>query len=313
MVVQRKLSFDEKDITIGHLINQYGDQYKKGDIGIIGLPYDGATRGRPGARFAPAEIRRRLVAYKAYCWEYQIDLSRLKIIDHGDIDLGFGDIGLVKNTIISSLRERLRSARLNMILGGDHFITYPSFIASKKEFGGEWGLIIIDAHHDLRELKGGRISSGTVVNDIIRSEELNPENIVQIGIRGFANSAYYVKKAKELGIKVYTSREVRLFGGKKIARDILLNLLDGVKNIYFSFDVDGVDIAFAPGVNAPSSGGLFPNEVFELMYYISKDSKVRVIDVVEFAPPFDQGNITLDLVVNAILYAMSGFASRGVQ
>ncbi len=303
-------SFDEKDVTVKDLIEPFSDG-KTYHIGLIGLPFDGATRGRPGARFAPIEIRRRLFSYKAYCVDHDVDLSDLKIADFGDLDLGFGHIDLVKERILDSLSSILGKVDFSVILGGDHYVTFPSFLASKRTFKGEWGLVIVDAHHDLRELTEGRISSGIVVNEIVKSGEINPENIVQIGIRGFANSPYYVKKAKELGIKVYTSMDVRRFGGKKIANDILLNLIDDVNYIYFSFDVDGVDIAFAPGVNAPSSGGLFPNEVFEIIYYISQNSKLKVLDVVEFAPPYDVGGMTVDLVANSILYAFSGYVVGG--
>jgi len=302
--------FDVKDVTIGDIISSKRHIEELVDVGIIGLPYDGATRGRPGARFAPREVRKKLISYKAYCWDFDIDVSNLKIVDIGDLDLGFGNIEQVRDHILGELKRYLRYIRLAVILGGDHSVTYPTFMSAKEVFGREWGLIVFDAHHDLRKLEGGRVSSGTVINDIIESKLIDPENIVQIGIRGFVNSPHYVKKARELGIKVYTAKDVHVYGGKKVARDILHNLLDKVDYIYISFDVDSVDIAFAPGVNSPSSGGLFPLNIFELAFYLTKDHRVKIFDVVEYAPTYDIGDMTLDLVVNTILYALAGFLSR---
>lgn len=299
--------FDPVDITIKDLISS---DTKPVDVSIIGVPYDGATRGRPGARFAPREIRSRLLSYKAYCIDFDVDLTCLKLADFGDLEVGFGDISTFRERTIESLKGLLESAKLTFVLGGDHSITYPSFKAAKEVFGGDWGLIVFDAHHDLRKLQNGRVSSGTVINDLLESNLLESQKIVQIGIRGFVNSPHYVEKAKELGIKVYTAREVHLYGGKLIARDIIKNLLGDVDNLYISFDVDSVDIAFAPGVNSPSSGGLLPLDLFEIVFYLTKDERVKVFDVVEFAPPYDVGGITLDLVTNTILYALAGFSSR---
>ncbi|MGQ4892584.1 MAG: agmatinase family protein [Candidatus Njordarchaeia archaeon] len=302
---------DERDVKIYHLI-QRGEKEESPNIGIIGLPFDGATRGRPGARFGPRKVREFLYKYSAFCIDFGIDLSKLTFRDYGDLDLGFGSVEDVKKQIIDSIANFYKNVELGIVLGGDHSITEPSIGGLLRAKKGKLGIVVIDAHHDLRELPPKHVSSGTVMGEIIEKygDRVSPENIIQIGIRGFVNSKYYIEKAEKLGIKVFTSRDVRKIGIEKIASDIQENLLEDVDIIYFSFDVDGVDISYAPGVNSPSSGGLTPWDVFELAYGVGKNKKAVAMDINEFAPAYDVADMTADLVANAILYFIGGFAGR---
>lgn len=304
--------FDVKDRKIGDIVQPGRLGVDNFDIGLIGLPFDGSTRGRPGARFGPKAVRDKMFSYSTYCIDFDVDIGDLKIGDYGDLNLGFGSVELAKNVIKDNLIKFFKNVKLGVVLGGDHSITEPSIGALSEVVNGKIGLVVVDAHNDLRELEGGLVSSGTVMNDIISKygDRVEPENIIQLGIRGFVNSEFYVKKARRLGIKIFTSMEIRKIGIEKIVSDILINLTDNVDHIYFSFDVDGVDAVYAPGVNSPSIGGLTPYDVFYLAYSLGKNEKTLAMDVNEFAPAYDVANITSDLVANAILYFMAGFASR---
>ncbi len=304
--------FDVKDRKIGDIVQPGRLGVDNFDIGLIGLPFDGSTRGRPGARFGPKAVRDKMFSYSTYCIDFDVDIGDRKIGDYGDLNLGFGSVELAKNVIKDNLIKFFKNVKLGVVLGGDHSITEPSIGALSEVVNGKIGLVVVDAHNDLRELEGGLVSSGTVMNDIISKygDQVEPENIIQLGIRGFVNSEFYVKKARRLGIKIFTSMEIRKIGIEKIVSDILINLTDNVDHIYFSFDVDGVDAVYAPGVNSPSIGGLTPYDVFYLAYSLGKNEKTLAMDVNEFAPAYDVANITSDLVANAILYFMAGFASR---
>jgi len=303
--------FDEHDFKFIDLLER-DKNLDKTKVGILGIPYDGATRGRPGARFAPSEVRKRLYNYSTYCIDYEIDISKITVKDFGDLDVHLDKLDLVKSRIEEHLKEIRKRADIWILIGGDHSITQPSFKALSEDVSEEIGLIVFDAHHDLRELSGGYISSGTVIWDLIESmgNKLKSHNIAQIGIRGFINSKYYVEKAKKLGILVYTAMDVKRFGMRKIIQDVLNNFEDEVKSIYVSFDVDSVDYIFAPGVNSPSVGGLTPYDVFEAMYLLGKNNKVFALDITEHAPPYDVAGVTSDLASNAILYFLAGIVDR---
>lgn len=304
------VKFDKHDLKIFDLIEK-SKISEEIDVGLIGIPYDGATRGRPGARFAPREIRSRLYGYSAYCIDYDVDLANISIRDFGDIEVGLESFKLVKQEIIKKLSAISDKARVWVILGGDHSITEPALKALNGKVNGKLGLIILDAHHDLRELEKGCISSGMVIGEVIKSmrDRLDPRNIVQIGIRGFINSRYYVEKARNMGIMIYTARDVRKIGLPKLLSEVMDNL-SNVDGIYFSFDVDSVDFVYAPGVNAPTIGGIYPGDVFEIAYQLGMNDKVFAMDITEHSPPYDVAGITTDLVANAILYFLAGVAKR---
>jgi len=302
--------FDVHDLKILDLIEK-SKESEEVDVGLIGVPYDGATRGRPGARFAPREIRSRLYGYSTYCIDYGIDLADLSIRDFGDIDVGLESFELVKQEIIKQLSGISNKAKVWVILGGDHSITEPALKALSSKIHGKIGLVILDAHHDLRELEKGHISSGMVIGEIIKSmkDKVDPRNIAQIGIRGFINSKYYVEKARDIGIMIYTARDVRKLGVSRILSEVMDNLSD-VERVYFSFDVDSVDFVYAPGVNAPTIGGIHPEDVFEIAYQLGMNDKVIAMDVTEHAPPYDVAKITTDLAANAVLYFLAGVVKR---
>lgn len=305
-----KSKFDVHDFKFADIIER-DKKLERVKIGIIGIPYDGATKGRPGARFAPKEVRERLYKYSTYCIDYNVDLSELSVRDFGDIDAHLESFELAKNKIESALLEVIDLANVWILIGGDHSITEPAVKAFSRKINGKMGLIILDAHHDLRELTGGYISSGMVIGNIIKTmkDKIDPRNIAQIGIRGFINSRYYVEKARELGLLIYTARDVRKIGIEKIIKEIL-DQFRNVEGIYFSFDVDSVDMAYAPGVNAPSTGGLLPQDVFDAAYHLGTNTKVFAMDITEHAPPYDVAKITTDLAANAILYFLAGVVKR---
>lgn len=300
------MKFDKNDFKIFEIVVD-SDEF---DIGLVGVPYDGATRGRPGARFAPKFIRERLFGANTYCLEYGTDLSNIKIRDFGDLDVHVRSLDLARSKIYRFFEEKKTLGRGWIILGGDHSITKPVFEGFSCNNGQKFGLIIFDAHFDLRELGGEYVSSGTVVADILSGcSKISPDKIVQIGLRGFVNSKYYVEKAGKLGINFYTSSDVKKFGILNILDDAL-SLLGDVDKIYVSLDLDSLDIAFAPGVNAPSSGGLYPNEIYEALFALGENKKVFALDIVEYAPPYDVANMTLEIAVNSILYFLAGFTNR---
>ena len=73
---------DKNELTLKDVIAESKD---KCDVSLAGIPFDGATFGRPGARYAPKYIREHLLSLNTYSYEFDFDLSKLKILDFGDI------------------------------------------------------------------------------------------------------------------------------------------------------------------------------------------------------------------------------------
>ncbi|MFQ6618815.1 MAG: arginase family protein, partial [Fidelibacterota bacterium] len=71
--------FDERDVRALNLIKPWNGEAI--DLGILGVPFDLAIRGRPGARFAPSEVRKALKFNSTYCYDFDIDIYGIKVAD----------------------------------------------------------------------------------------------------------------------------------------------------------------------------------------------------------------------------------------
>ncbi|WP_084273165.1 arginase family protein [Picrophilus oshimae] len=128
------------------------------DIVITGVPYDGVIIShRRGARYGPERIREIMNSYSSYCTDHNVDLNSLKILDAGNIDVNFIDYNIEKikddyYNIIKKYNSRF------IAMGGDHSITEGLF-KSVCKLNKKTGMILFDAHHDIRD--PWRVNSGS--------------------------------------------------------------------------------------------------------------------------------------------------------
>jgi len=162
---------------------------------------------------------------------------------------------------------------------------------------------------------GGKPTSGSSYGLAISSlkNELDPTRVVEIGVRGFVNSREYADKAKRLGMTVYTPADVRRSGAVEIARRAYEIAKKDVDSVYFSIDVDCVDIAQVCGVSAPSAGGLEAWEVNEMAYYLGRQREVVCSDMVELAPPLDPTGRSQVVASTVLLHLIAGFKAREIE
>ncbi len=252
-------------------------------VAFLGVPWDGAVAGRPGARYAPAAIRSALCSLP----------KRFDLEDLGDIDVVMGNAEETWRRIEETVKS-LSSWRQLLIAGGDHSIT--AFAYRGLAEGKEVGYVVLDAHLDLRATSEG-LTSGMTTR-LIR-EHARDAPITIIGVRPWANPQYMFDLAKKLDIEYYTTDDFERLGVEELVDRVSSRHKD-VKN-YLSIDLDVVDPAFAPGVNAPSPGGLTARETIKLVAELSKALRPAAVDAVEVSPPYDAGNATSSLAA-VILY-----------
>jgi formiminoglutamase len=87
-------------------------------------------------------------------------------------------------------------------------------------------------------------------------------------------------------------------------------LPDEAEHLFASFDLDVLDMAFAPGVSAPNPAGWTPREAERWVFACGADSRVRCFDLMELCPPQDEGGRTARLAAHLFLTFLAGFASR---
>jgi guanidinopropionase len=261
------------------------------DIGLIGVPWDGGTTNRPGARHGPRAIRdQSSLIRRIHPVTRTAPYHLARVADLGDVPVNPCDIA---DTLarIEQFYARVRAAgAVPLSAGGDHLVTLPIFrgIVDRTQ---PIGMVHFDAHSDTWDRYFGdfKYTHGTPFRRAIEEGLLDPKRTVQIGIRGSLYAADDLDWALAQGIRVITIEEYFRFGTEAViaeARKVV-----GSGPTYVSFDVDSLDPVYAPGTGTPEIGGF---STFEAQQMLRGLRGLDLIggDVVEVSPPFDQGGAT---------------------
>ena len=260
------------------------------DIALIGVPWDGGTTNRAGARHGPREIRNmssfmRKVHHVSRIAPY--DLAR--IADLGDAPVNPIDLMDTLGRVEKFYAKVYAAGALPLSAGGDHLITLPIFRAIAK--GRPIGMVHFDAHSDTNDRYFGdnKYTHGTPFRRAVEEGLLDPKRTVQIGIRGSIYSPDDMSFAENSGMRVIYMEEFVKLGAAKVIEITRRVVGDGPT--YVSFDVDGLDPVYAPGTGTPEIGGMTTREAQEVVRGLQGLNLVGG-DVVEVSPPFDPSGTT---------------------
>jgi formiminoglutamase len=257
-----------------------------------------------GANATPAAVREALTRYSTYSASRDIDVATVSAIDLGDVDEPDGAAGHARVTAASADAEG--RFPLLIAIGGDNSVTLPVMTGLARGDLSGWGLVTVDAHHDLRDGK----SNGSPVRQLIDAG-LPAEHVVQIGIADFANSPAYAKRAKDLGITVMTRASLRGRNMAEAAEEALRIAGHGGRPVYVDLDVDVCDRAEVPGCPAAAPGGITADELRQLAQLFASDTRVRGIDITEIDATIDaEDGRTVRLAALLVLEIATGYALR---
>ena len=266
------------------------------EIGIIGVPWDSGTTNRPGPRHGPRQLRDASTMIRA---EHPVSgvrpYERLNCADLGDVSINPADIEDSMNRITTFYNKVLKKGIKPLTAGGDHLTSLPVLRALADK--GPLGMIHFDSHTDLFHsyFDGTMFTHGTPFRRAVEENLLDPNRVVQIGIRGTQYDSEDLDFANSVGIRVIKIEEFFDRGIQDVmaeAREIV-----GEKETYISYDIDFIDPAFAPGTGTPEVGG--PNS-YEALKVVRELTGVKIVgaDMVEVSPPFDPSSNTAFLGVS---------------
>jgi len=216
--------------------------------------------------------------------------------DLGDAPVNPADVGDSLERIGKFFDRIHEAGAVPLSAGGDHLVTLPIMraIAPKPAGGGgRLGLVHFDAHSDTWDsyFGGYKYTHGTPFRRAVEEGLLDPKRTVQIGIRGSLYKREDNDWAIEQGMRVITIEEYFDLGIDRVIAEA--RRVAGGGPTYVSFDVDGLDPAFAPGTGTPEVGGYTPHEAQRMLRGLRGLDLVGG-DVVEVSPPFDMsGNTAL--------------------
>ncbi len=264
----------------------------KVDIGLIGVPWDGGTTNRAGARHGPRQIRDMSTLMRNVHHVTRIKPFELcRCADLGDVAVNPIDLDDTLERVEKFYAKVADAGVLPLTAGGDHLITLPIMRAIARE--RPVGMVHFDAHTDTWDRYFGdyTYTHGTPFRRAIEEGLLDPKRTVQIGIRGGLYSESDNKWGDEQGIRVIHIEEFYEMGVEAVIAEARRVVGDGPT--YVSFDVDGLDPVYAPGTGTPEIGGF---NTFEAQQMLRGLRGLNLVggDVVEVAPPFDpSGNTAL--------------------
>lgn len=326
----RRLAGVETDEAVGPRWRAELSRLRDARAVLLGIPSDTGGGFRRGANQAPAAIRARLLETDP-AWLPRARAAGL--VDLGDVftvpqllhdeslaaaqldacrralypDLPAAEAAALPVSPLSIAEAALRAAlavnpRLKvLLLGGDHSCAWPAVAALAAARPG-LGIVQVDAHTDLlAERLGIRLCFGTWsfhANDLLG----RGGRLVQVGIRASRRDQAHWEGT--LGVRQLWAPEVRRDPAAAVAKVVALCRAAGIREVYFSHDVDGLDPAFAPGTGTPEPDGIALGTALDLVTALGREIGLAGGDVMEVAPdlaPTPEGRtVTLDTAVASL-------------
>lgn len=239
----------------------------------------------------------------------------------GEVD---GDPGLQANlervnALSRELNARVQETVAGLIgrgklvgtVGGDHASVYGAIAAHAAACPG-LGILHIDAHADLRVAYEGFEDSHASIMYNVTSRLPQVARLVQVGLRDMSEDEVALARGSDGRIVMFTDPEIsgRLFDGEPFhtIADAIVERLP--REVYVSFDIDGLDPALCPNTGTPVPGGLSFQQAVALLSRVQQSGR-RIVgfDLNEVAPGADgddwDGNVGA-----RVLYKLIGFMLR---
>lgn len=281
------------------------DDAADASVALLGAPMEAGSVTPGRCDLAPAALRQSLRRLSTYDLVAGLELD-LAINDLGDVPLR----GLMPADGFASLRDAVARSLarydLTLLIGGNNAITRPAAHGFAEPLEAI-GLITLDAHFDMRETDEGP-RNGNPVRCLLE-DGLPGANICQIGLAPFANTKKMHEDALAAGISVYDIEFV-LAEGIEAAIDDALERLSHVEAILVDFDIDVIDRGQFPGAPGARPGGLPVWDFFRAARRLAEEERVRLVDLTEFDPSLDPGDLSGLTAARWMAEVLAGYARR---
>lgn len=266
-----------------------------------GLNERSLTPGR--CDLGPKAFRAVLPRFSTYDVETGAELAT-RVHDAGDVPLKAVSpaeaFGPVRDAVAA---QGVRG--LTVLIGGNNAITRPGVHGLGLT---RTGLLTLDAHFDLRDTDQG-LTNGNPVQALLE-DGLDGRRVSQVGLAPFANTRRAHDKATAAGISVRTARDCRARGLASVVADELDRLSALVEVIYVDFDIDVIDRGQWPASPGARPGGVSVHDFFEAARVIGAHPKVRAVDLTEYDPSLEVGDLGSLTAGRWFCELLAGFGAR---
>ena len=281
----------------------------RSQVAIVGIPFDcGAHPVRVGARLGPTAIREQSALLRP-CNPPEFDfdpLLRLQVADWGDVDVVPGQIEDAYAKIERVIDAVLASGASPLTMGGDGAVTLPQLRAVHRKFP-ELAVLHLDSHTDTNPSPETGHDTGTTFTRAAQERVVDVSHSLHVGAHGTFRMAGIMETADRLGYETIPLREVDSIGIPALLERIRARC--GTRPLYLCLDMDLFDPSCAPGVCAPSWGGITAREGFAIMRGLG-GLNIVAVDVNTISPPHDVAGMSALLAANMMLEGMLLFLQR---
>lgn len=278
------------------IANEHYSCVEKGGIGFLGFAVDeGVLRnlGRVGAAKAPNIIRGAMSNFPAF-------EGLPTLTDWGDVRCADKNLEKSQQEYGNWVEKILHHHDIVVGLGGGHEIVFAQYQGIRKKFPEAIiGIINFDAHFDNRTPNPEiGATSGTSFYQIL-SEDKHLRSLT-LGIQSVGNTMKLFQTARELNMKFHLADDF-FMNNLQVMKAQVVSFLTQVDALYVTVCMDVFAQAFAPGVSAPTAGGIFPDGTFyQIFDLITSCDKLIAFDVAEVNPEYDSDLRTAKLAAHLI-------------
>jgi arginase len=291
-------------------------------VTFIGVPLD-LGAGRRGVDMGPSAFRVADIHARVRSLGYEV-------ADRGDIDVFIQethDPGDPRMKYLREIRQTCEGVRdevdaalgegsMPVVLGGDHSIAMGTIAGCSRHFRQKderIGLIWFDAHGDMNTPE---TSPSGNIHGMPLAVALGIGEASLVGLAGDAGPMVEGSRAavvglrdvdpaekeniRESGIGAFTMRDIDERGMRAVMEEAIKRATSGTAGLHVSFDLDGIDPDYAPGVGTAAPGGLSYREAHLAMEMLYDTGKVLSAEFVEVNPILDHRNTTAKLGVELL-------------
>jgi guanidinopropionase len=238
------------------------------DIALIGVPWAGGNPVEREQYLGPRAVRCVSAGYHRAHREFRLDpFAQCRINDLGDVPVAMQLDPRVGIDGITAFFARVAAAGARPVsVGGDHSVTLPilrAIAGAESPLGGPLAVVHFDSHTDSYAPEAGVMNAGVGFRVGVEEGLIDAEHSVQIGINGPMGDLGMDSFSAEAGYRVITLDEFEELGVAGTVAEIQSRV--GDTPVYVSFDLDVLDLPWAPGVADPEVGGLTIREALKVI------------------------------------------------
>ncbi len=297
------MAFTTEDLKAGNV-----------DVALVGLAI--GDQSVPGANFAANKMRALTdwMAFPAGGTNNMlgVDYGKLIIADYGNVGVNLiTDHQRNVEEVHKVIAEILAADVIPIGVGGTHIQTYGFHTALAQKYGPKtFATLHIDAHYDTYLYGFGRfVHNGNFLKVAIENGIINGSDLIQVGLRGESPDAKSLAWMRENQLKFHFQAEIERDGWDVVLKRILDELKG--KKVHISFDMDGIDPAWAPGVGTQDPGGLTSAQAMQLVRAVAIQNEIVAGEFNEYNPLLDDAHTTTGVLMDRLIRSLlAGIQAR---